>query len=81
MFTEVAFFESYDIVVLEIEKINLRAMNDLQPFKEFVYTIEKNFKGNHAKVGMKLPSKPEKGSDGEKEEYQQKLFKVLIRIL
>lgn len=61
----------------EIEKAHQRAKEDLEPFREFVYTIERQFKGSHAKVGMKLPSP---GSKEQHEQYQQQMFKVLIRI-
>lgn len=64
-------------MVKEIEGANALAKKDLSAFQSFVHELEQDNEGSHAKVGMKLPEKKENDVD---EDYEQALFKVLIRI-
>lgn len=60
---------SFQVLFGEIEKVNEKAKLVLPSFKEMLYKVSYENKGDHAKCGLKLPE--DKGS----------LFRVLIRIM
>jgi hypothetical protein len=69
LFKDITFFNSYEALYSEIDKVNKQAEESLPEFKEFVEGVMKRSNGIPYGVNMKLP----------KDTTQQ--FKVILRIL
>jgi hypothetical protein len=69
LFKDTSFFNNYEILYSEIDKVNSEAEKELAAFTDFVEAVRKRSKGIPYGVNMKLPKRKE----------QQ--FKVILRIL
>jgi hypothetical protein len=69
LFKDKAFFNSYEALYSEVDKVNKQAEESLTEFKDFVEGVRKRSNGIPYGVNMKLP----------KDTSQQ--FKVILRIL